>query len=267
MRIARAALHMWEEPCISGVNGSGTIFFSGCPLKCVFCQNSLISQDHFGTPVTPDELRTICQRLIHQGAHNINLVTPTHFCDLICEALLPKLPVPVVWNTSGYERVSVIHSIGDRVQIYLTDIKYMSSELGQKYACAPDYPDVVKKATLEMFRSVGPYEIDEYGIMKKGVIIRHLMLPGEMENTLDVIDWVSSTFSRGDVMFSLMTQYTPMEHTDFSRFPNLSRRITEDELERVMEYMYLSGLTDGYVQDIESSEKCYIPPFDLSGIK
>ena len=262
IKIARAAPHFWEEPCISGTKGSGTVFFSGCNMKCVFCQNYEISSGGKGKVVTPDRLAEIYYELIEQGVHNINLVTPTHFSKQIIKTLEKHLPVPVVYNSGGYDSVETLRMFEGKVQIYLPDLKYMSSALAEKYSKAKDYPEVAKKAIREMFRQTGEFILDDDGIMQKGVVIRHLMLPGQLENTLDVIDWVSDEF--GDkVIFSLMSQFTPNENCTL---PELQQTITQEEYNKAVDYMYLCGIENAYVQDFSSAKKEYTPPFDFSGV-
>ena len=262
LKIARAAPHFWEEPCISGYGGSGTVFFSGCNLKCVFCQNHEISSGCYGKEITVSRLKEIYAELIDSGVHNINLVTPSHYTHKILESLSEPLPVPVVWNSGGYDSTESLRQLEGKVQIYLPDLKYLSEAPAKKYSLAPDYPDVAKKALLEMFRQVGAVEFDNDGIMEKGMLIRHLMLPGEIENTLDVIDFVSSTF--GDkVIFSLMSQFTPNPQC---KLPELSRTVSEEEYNKAVDYMYLCGMENAYVQDFSSAKTEYTPPFDLSGV-
>lgn len=262
IKIARAAPHFWEEPCISGTKGSGTVFFSGCNMKCVFCQNYEISSGGKGKVVAPDRLTEIYYELIEQGVHNINLVTPTHFSKQIIKTLEKPLPVPVVYNSGGYDSVEILRMFEGKVQIYLPDLKYMSSALAEKYSKAKDYPETAKKAIREMFRQTGEFILDDDGIMQKGVVIRHLMLPGQLENTLDVIDWVSDEF--GDkVIFSLMSQFTPNENCTL---PELQQIITQEEYNKAVDYMYLCGIENAYVQDFSSAKKEYTPPFDFSGV-
>ena len=262
--LARAGIHKWEEPCISGERGSGTVFFSGCSLKCVFCQNYKISTECFGKEVSVSRLREIYFKLIDQGVHNINLVNPTHFAHAVIESLQRPIPVPVVWNSGGYDKVETIRALEGKVQIYLPDMKYISSSLAEKYSAAPDYPEVAKKAIWEMFRQVGPYEMDECGILQKGVMIRHLVLPGEIENTMDVIDWVAETFKPGDVLFCLMSQFTPTENC--GAYPEINRPLTQIEHEMAVSYLSTSGIEDGFYQDLESASESFIPVFDLTGI-
>lgn len=261
--VARAALHQWEEPCISGKRGSGTVFFSGCPLGCVFCQNHTISHENFGKIITVPQLRGLFEQLIAQGAHNINLVSPTHFAHAVREALAQPLPVPVVWNTGGYERVETLRGLEGRVQIYLPDLKYMDRALAQRYSAAPDYPQTAQAAILEMFRQVGPVEFDEEGLLRRGVVIRHLMLPGALADTKAVMDWVADTFPSGQVLFSLMAQYTPQPRAEGL----LARKITGGEYRAACAYLENIGLTTGYFQERSSAEKFYTPPFDLTGVE
>lgn len=263
IRIARAALHFYEEPVLSECGGAGAVFFSGCNLKCVYCQNHDISFDNFGQEITPDRLREIYHELVFQGAQNIDLVTPSQYTLQILPTLDEKIGVPFVWNSSAYEDVNTLKLLDGKIQIYLPDFKYMSSSLSRKYSGAPDYPEIAKKAIKEMYSQVGDVKIDEDGCMKSGVIIRHLMLPGELENTLDVIDWVSSTFN-GGVLFSLMSQYTPNKYCCQGK---LSTRVTAEEYEKAVDYMYLCGIENGFVQELDSAQEKYTPDFDLTGIK
>ncbi len=260
--VARAALHFWEEPCISGRRGSGTVFFSGCPLGCVFCQNGRISRENFGKTVTVERLRKIFLELIGQGAHNINLVTPTHFAPAIRRALAEPLPVPVVWNSGGYERVETLRTLEGRVQIYLPDLKYADSALAAACCGAPDYFDVARAAIREMVRQTGPCVFDGEGLLRRGVVIRHLMLPGALENTRRVMDWVAGTFPPGTVLFSLMSQYTPQPGAEGM----LRRRVTGGEYRAALRYMENVGITAGYRQDSSSAREEYTPPFDLTGV-
>ena len=245
LRVARAAPHFWEEPPISGAFGSGTVFFSGCTLGCVFCQNRQISQEDFGAPVTRQQLRSIFLQLIDEGCHNINLVTPIHFLPDIVAALIPKLPVPVVMNCGGYESVQTLRALEGVVDVYLPDLKYLDGSLAARLSGAADYPQVAKAAILEMYRQTGPAQYDEDGQMTRGVLLRHLVLPGEVDNSLAVVDWVAQTFPKGAVPLSLMCQYTPMP----GMAPPLDRRVTEEEYAAVMSWMQLCGLQDGFWQD------------------
>ena len=261
--IARAALHFWEEPPISGTKGSGTVFFSGCNLKCVFCQNEDISAGCFGKEITIERLREIYFDLIKQGAHNINLVTGTHFINAIAKSLEEPLPVPVVYNCGGYESISSLKLLEGKVQIYLPDLKYADDDLAVRYSDAHDYFETVTAAIKEMYRQVGDYEFDENGIMTKGVIIRHLILPNNLENTKKVIDWVRESFDDGQVLFSLMSQFTPNKTC---KIPELSRRLTQDEYDEIENYLYNSGIEEGFFQELSSAKEEYIPPFNLEGV-
>ena len=258
--IARADLHFWEEPPISGTNGSGTVFFSGCNLQCIYCQNRKISRGKFGKEITVEELKGIYKELIEKGAHNINLVTGTHFIKAISESLQDPLPVPVVYNCGGYETIDALNKLQGKIDIYLPDLKYSDNSLAIKYSNAPDYFSVATSAIKEMYRQVGNYQIDENGIMKKGVIIRHLILPGHLENTKRIIDWVKATFNEGEVLFSLMSQFTP---TPDCKSDNLSRRLTQEEYGEIEEYLFNSGIEDGFMQEISSASEEYVPPFEI----
>jgi len=261
--VARASLHFWEEPCISGKNGSGTVFFSGCSLSCLYCQNYPISHGRVGKEVAVGRLRDIYRELCAQGAHNINLVNPTHFVPAVLESLDPPPPVPVVYNSGGYDRVDSLRALEGKIQIYLPDYKYALSEPAGLYSAAPDYPETARKAIEEMYRQVGDYMLDEDGLMRSGLLIRHLILPGNLENFFRVIDRIKSTFAGCRIRVSLMSQYTPCGGAAAS--PPLDRAVTRREALRVQEYLYASGLTDGYVQEPGASEE-YIPPFNLEGV-
>ena len=260
---ARAGVHYWEEPVISGSFGSGAVFFSGCTLKCAFCQNYDISQENFGKPMTSAELRAAFERLIDEGVQNINLVTPTHFLPDILPALEPKLPVPVVYNCGGYESVETLRQLEGKIDVYLPDFKYSDNALAKKLSSAPDYFETASAAFLEMYRQVGKpvLEDDE---MKRGVLVRHLVLPGCVDNSLGVLDWVAEHFRSGDILFSLMSQYVPMGRA--AEMPPFDRRITELEYDSVLSYMMLLGIEDGYTQDFSSAERGYTPSFDLTGL-
>ncbi|MBQ0037523.1 MAG: 4Fe-4S cluster-binding domain-containing protein [Clostridiales bacterium] len=261
LRVARAALHQWEEPVISGTNGSGTVFFSGCTLRCVYCQNHEISADGFGKPISPARLREIFDALIAQGAHNINLVTPTHFLPWILPALTPPLPVPVVYNCGGYERVETLKTLEGKVQIYLPDLKYADSDLARRLSAAPDYFDTATAAIREMVRQTGPYVIED-GLLVQGTVIRHLVLPGQLENTKQCIDWVARTFRPGEVLFSLMAQYTPQPGAQGA----LARHVTRSEYRAAVAYMENCGIVDGFTQERTAAKEEYTPPFDLTGV-
>ena len=257
-RVAKAMLHFGEEPVISGTQGSGTVFFAGCNLHCIYCQNEKISHTEAGRIVTTEELRTIYSDLIAQGAHNINLVTPTHFVRAIRDSLLPKLSVPVVYNTSSYEDPLTLQCLEGLIDVYLADLKYLDPRLSHKLSGAKDYPQVALKAIQEMLRQTGPFHIDQHGLLTKGVLIRHLMLPGQEEDTFRVIDRVKECF--GDqVMFSLMAQYTP--HGDLSRFPLLQHPISEDQYQRCLSYLEENGPEYGFYQEREAATDEFLPDF------
>lgn len=262
---ARAGLHFWEEPCISGPGGSGAVFFCGCSLRCVFCQNRAISRGGCGKELTVKRLREIFDELVWQGADNINLVTPTHFTDLIAEALRQGKPsVPVIWNSGAYEEPETLKTLEGLVDVYLPDYKYADSALAARFSHAPDYPQKAWAAIREMVRQTGDYRLDEDGMLLSGVLIRHLVLPGHIENTLDVIDKVTGEFTDENVLFSLMSQYTPPEEP--LEFPELNRRLTQEEYDRAVDYLYLCGWENGYVQELSSAQSEYTPDFDGSGI-
>ena len=261
--LARAALHHWEEPPLSGTRGAGTVFFSGCSLGCIFCQNDSISQQNFGKEITVPRLREIFFELIEAGAHNIDLVNPTHYAHVVSEALTEPLPVPVVWNSGGYDRVETLRALEGKVQIYLPDYKYPDPAGAKQYAMAEDYPDVAREAIREMVRQTGPYQLDEEGILQKGVIIRHLILPGRLEQAKAVMDWVAETFPPHTVLFSLMSQYTPWGKAD--QYPELNRRLRKSEVRAAAAYMANLGL-DGFSQEESAAKAEYIPDFDLTGL-
>ena len=259
---AKAMLHRWEEPCLVGEKGAGTVFFSGCNLRCCFCQNGPISQGEVGKPITAQRLREIFRELIAQGAACLDLVTPTHFTPVILEALGEEpWPVPVVWNCGGYEKRSTLRLLEGKVQVYLPDLKYALPGPAKKYSAAEDYFEWASAAILEMFRQTGPYRM-ENGLLKRGVLIRHLILPGELENSRRVIDWVAETFQPGDVLFSLMSQYTPQP----GAVGNLARHVTKAEYRSAVAYMENCGITDGFTQERTSAKEEYTPDFDLRGV-
>lgn len=262
--LARAALHMWEEPPISGTRGSGTIFFSGCSLGCLFCQNEKISRRDFGKTVTLSRLREICEDLIAQGAHNLNFVNPTHYAHVLAALLEDwRPPVPVVFNTGGYDRMDTLRTLEGKVDVYLPDLKYLDGDTARRYSAAPDYPEIAQKAIREMVRQTGPCRFDDNGLLLKGTIIRHLILPGQVGQAKAVMDWVAREFAPGTVLFSLMSQYTPWG--DLSACPELDRRLRPGEMRAAREYMENLGL-DGFTQERTSAREEYTPPFDLTGI-
>ena len=263
IRIARAALHMFEEPPISGERGSGTVFFSGCSLRCVFCQNKAISRGgDGGRQVSPRELADVFFELRDMGAHNINLVTPTHFAEGVIEALelaRPTLGIPVVYNTSGYERVETLRRFEGLVDIYLPDFKYASGELARKYSAAPDYPETAKAAICEMYRQVGKYSYGEDGMLRRGVVVRHLVLPSARRDSIAVLDRLSSIAPKSDILLSLMSQYTPEFAAD-SPYSELRRKVTSFEYDSVLEYALSLGF-EGFMQGRASATAKYTPDF------
>ena len=256
--IARAALHRWEEPCISGTRGSGTVFFSGCTLRCIFCQNHAISREGLGVEVSEDYLRAAFERLIGEGAHNINLVTPTHFLPAILRALEQPLCVPVVMNTGGYERVETLRRLDGRMDVYLPDLKYADDELGRRLSGAPDYFTHASRALIEMARQVGAPQYDAEGMMTRGMIVRHLVLPGHLGNTFRALRFIKNELP-ADTPVSLMAQYTPCVETPYRA---LNRRLSRLEYDTVVNEMIRLGLSDGYVQELESADAEFIPPFE-----
>ncbi len=261
IKIARCALHFWEEPCISGENGSGTVFFSHCTLKCVFCQNYDISTQNKGYEITAPELADCFLDLQSQGAENINLVTPTHYVPQIIEALsLAKprgLTLPILYNTSGYERVETLRMLDGLIDIYMPDMKYFSDKYAVKYSNAPDYFNIASKALAEMFRQTSKPVIKD-GIMQKGVIVRHLMLPGLLFDTKHVIDYLYKTYG-DDIYISLMSQYTPLEHV--KKYPELDRKLNMEQYEAMVDYCAGLGITNAFIQDGEAAAESFIPPF------
>lgn len=260
--VARAALHPWEEPPISGMAGSGTVFFSGCALGCVFCQNERISHENFGKTVSSARLREIFLDLAHWGAHNINLVTPTHFSHVIRGALEEPLPVPVVWNSGGYDAVDTLRTLEGRVQVYLPDLKYLDGALAASCSAAPDYPEVAKAAIREMVRQTGPYVL-ENGLLTHGVLVRHLILPGQVAAAKAVMDWLAAEFPPHTVMLSLMSQYTPFGRA--KAMPGLNRTLRPSEI-RAAESYFAALELDGFTQELLSATEGFIPPFDLTGV-
>lgn len=262
--VARAALHQWEEPCISGQHGSGTVFFSGCSLRCVYCQNQQISLGRYGALVTEENLLRMFDRLIEQGAHNLNLVNPTHYAPMLAKALKKYCsPVPVIYNSGGYERVEMLKALEGLVDIYLPDLKYVDSAVSLRYSGAADYFDHASKAILEMSRQVGKAAFDKNGVMKKGLIVRHLILPRNTAQSIKALTWIRENLPE-ETLVSLMCQYTPCG--ELENFPELQRRLTRREYEKVVDQMLELGLTGGYLQELSSAKEEYIPPFDLTGV-
>ena len=261
--IARAAPHYDEEPVISGTRGSGAIFFSGCALRCRFCQNWPISHGNFGQKVSVERLREIYFELIDQGVHNINLVNPTHFAQAILKSLADPLPVPVVWNSGGYEKVETLRRFEGKVQVYLPDLKYIQTDSARKYSAAGDYFDFAGPALKEMLRQTGPVELDGDGIIRRGTLVRHLILPGRADESMAILDWIAENLPGAWV--SLMAQYLPFGQVE--GLDELNRRLYPEEYEAVVDHLMDLGMEDGFVQELSSSDEKYIPSFDLTGVK
>lgn len=268
IRVARASLHMWEEPVISGNNGSGTVFFTGCNLKCIFCQNASLAANEVGKEVSTEELAEIFRKLQKEGAHNINLVTASHYVPQVAETIrIAKdrgLSIPVVYNTSSYEKVETLQLLDGLVDIYLPDLKYMDKSLAKAYSQAVDYPEAAKKAIEEMYRQVGGAVFDEEtGLMKKGLIVRHLIMPGAVGNAKSVIDYLYDTYGNR-IFISLMNQYTPMKK--FPEYPELNRKVTKREYEKVIQYALDKGVENAFIQEGDTAKESFIPAFDLTGV-
>ena len=261
-KIARAAPHFDEEPVISGERGSGAVFFSGCSLKCCFCQNFELSHSGYGKIVSVARLREIYFELIAQGVHNINLVNPTHFASAIYDSLEGGLPVPVVWNSGGYEKVETLRRFEGRVQVYLPDLKYMRAGSARKYSHAADYFDYAAPALREMLRQTGPVVIGPDGLIQSGVIIRHLILPGCTDESIEILDFIKNELPGAWV--SLMAQYLPFGEA--VGMDELGRRLTQEEYDRVADHLMEIGLDDGFIQELSSSDEKYIPKFDFTGV-
>ncbi len=263
VKVARAALHFWEEPCISGENGSGAVFFSGCPLHCVFCQNEEISHGKVGKEITTEELANIYLHLQKQGANNINLVTGTHYIPEIVESVNHAreqgLSIPIIYNTSGYETVESLKLLKGIVNAYLPDFKYWDEALASQYSHAKDYPDVVKSAIVEMVRQVGEPEFNEEGFIQSGVIVRQLLLPGHTRDSKAILKYLHETFENR-IYVSLMSQYTPMPHIA-EKYPELNRRVTKREYEAVVGYALDLGIENAFIQDRKVAKESFIPKF------
>ncbi|MBE6888025.1 MAG: radical SAM protein [Ruminococcaceae bacterium] len=267
LKVSRAALHFWEEPCISGENGSGTVFFSGCNMGCVYCQNQDISHQGFGREITVERLAEIFIELQNKKAHNINLVTPTHFVPQIVQATEKSrkngLSIPVVYNTSGYEKVENIERLKGTVDVFLPDFKYISSTTAQKYSFCADYPDAAKQAIAAMVKQTGPCVFDDDGIIRKGVIVRVLVLPGHTDEAKQIIEYLYSTYG-DDIFISIMSQYTPC--TNLEKYPEINRKLTWKEYDDVVDFAAELGVENGFVQEGESASESFIPPFNLEGV-
>lgn len=267
VKIARAALHFWEEPCISGTQGSGTVFFSGCPLQCCYCQNHGISAGNFGREISTRRLADIFLELQEQGAHNINLVTAGHYLPWVCEALdmaRPGLHIPVVYNTSGYETPEAVAALRGYVDIWLADVKYRSPELSAEYSNAPDYFEAARTAVKAMIAQAGPPVLDGQGLMRSGVILRHLALPGAAADTRAVLRFMAEELPPGSFLTSLMSQYTPFYKA--KEHKALGRRISTYEYRKAVDYAVELGLTEGFMQEKSSAKEEYTPAFNLEGV-
>lgn len=262
-KLARASLHYWEEPCISGKNGSGAIFFSGCNLGCVFCQNYEISHGCKGVEVSDDKLIDIMKRLVDEGANNINFVNPTHYSLQLLRVLEKyKPPVPIVYNTSGYDSVETLKMLDGAVDIYLPDFKYIRPEKALKYSKAEDYPQVAEEALAEMKRQVGEDVFDENGIMQRGMIIRHLVLPSNTNSSILALDYLAENF--GDTYISVMAQYVPCG--DLTEYKEINRPLTQREYDKVVNHIFDLGLQKIFVQELEAASDKFIPDFDFTGV-
>lgn len=268
LRLARAALHFYEEPVISGTKGSGAVFFCGCNLRCVYCQNREIALGTVGREISIERLCEIFFELKEQGANNINLVTPTHFIPAIREAIIQAksrgFNLPFVYNTSSYETVEALKTLDGLIDIYLPDFKYMDALLARNYSHAPDYPTIAKKAIAEMVRQTGPLSINpDTGLMEKGVIVRHMVLPNGTKNAKTVISYLYETY-RDSIYISIMNQYTPMK--EFDKFPELSRKVTAREYQRVIDYTVDLGVINAFIQEGETASESFIPVFNFKGV-
>lgn len=262
-KLARASLHYWEEPCISGKNGSGAIFFSGCNLGCVFCQNYEISHGCKGVEVSDDKLIDIMKRLVDEGANNINFVNPTHYSLQLLRVLEKyKPPVPIVYNTSGYDSVETLKMLDGAVDIYLPDFKYIRPDKALKYSKAEDYPQVAEEALAEMKRQVGEDVFDENGIMQRGMIIRHLVLPSNTNSSISALDYLAENF--GDTYISVMAQYVPCG--DLTEYKEINRPLTQREYDKVVNHIFDLGLQKIFVQELEAASDEFIPDFDFTGV-
>lgn len=261
LKIARAALHYYEEPCISGTNGSGAIFFTYCNLKCIFCQNYEISTKNIGKEISIEKLSDICLNLQNQGANNINLVTPTHYISLIKEALIKAknkgLTIPIIYNTSGYEKVSSLKLLEGLIDIYIPDLKYKSEILGKKYSNAPDYFNITTKAIKEMYRQVGKPKFSKEGIMQKGLIVRHLAIPENEKDSKEILTYLYNTY-KNNIYISLMNQYTPIRKTKYNE---LNRKLSKKEYYNLIDYAISLGIENCFVQEEGTQKKSFIPDF------
>lgn len=267
LAVARASLHMWEEPCISGSNGSGTVFFTGCALGCVYCQNYCLAQGEKGKNISIERLSEIFLELQQKKAHNVNLVTPDHFTPLIIQAIdkakSKGLTIPVLYNCSGYAKVTTLKLLEGYVDIYLPDIKYMDRVVSEKYSACPDYFEYASLAIEEMVRQTKETVFDEVGIMQRGVIVRHLMLPGAAEDSKNILKYLMDMYGN-KIYISIMNQYTPLAHV--AKYPELNRKITDEEYDRLVDYAIEIGVENGFVQEGGTASESFIPDFNYEGI-
>lgn len=266
-KVARAALHFWEEPCISQGGGSGTVFFSGCNLRCVYCQNRKIAEGVYGKEITIDRLAAIFLELQEKGANNINLVTPSHYVVQIIEALdiarNKGLNLPIVYNSSAYEKVDTLKQLEGYVDVYLPDFKYMDSSLSRKYSHAADYGNIAKEAIAEMVSQVGECVFDEEGRILKGVIVRHLVLPGFLEDSKQIISYLYNTYGNR-IFISILNQFTPMPY--LKNYPEINRKLTEREYDEVVDYAIEIGVENGFIQEGDTAKESFIPEFEGEGV-
>ena len=267
LRVARAALHMWEEPCISGDDGSGAIFFSGCNMQCVFCQNKDIATGEVGKDISINRLAEIMLELKDKNANNINLVTPSHYVNQIVDAIdiarKEGLSIPIVYNTSSYEKVETLKKLDGYVDVYLPDCKYYDDELAVKYSKAPGYYGIAIKAIEEMLNQTGKPVFDDNNMIQKGVIVRHMVLPGHTKDSCNVIKGLYEKFGNS-IYLSMMSQYTPLEHV--KEYAKINRRITTREYDKVLNYALDIGITNGFFQDMDVAKESFIPEFNLEGV-
>lgn len=272
LKVARAALHFWEETCISGTKGSGAVFFSGCAMHCVFCQNREIAQGVSGKEISPERLAEIFLELQEQGANNINLVTPgqyvPHIVWAVERARNQGMKLPIVYNTSSYEKVDTLKQLEGIVDVYLPDFKYWSSELAQKYSKAPDYPEVAKAAIAEMVRQQPKMKFvydkeQDVDLVKKGVIVRQLLLPGQLNDAKQIIKYLHDTYGE-NIYLSLMSQYTPLAHVE--KYPELNRKVDRRTYDKYVDYAIEIGVENGYIQEEDVAEESFIPAFDGEGV-
>lgn len=262
--ISNYSLHKWEEPCISGTNGSGTIFFAGCNLHCMYCQNYKISHDNIGKKISEKELVNIMYELIDSGAHNINLVNPTHYTHILKNVLSNnKFDVPIIYNSSGYDDIDSLKSLEGLIDIYLPDLKYSNLELGIKYSKCGNYFEIATKAIKEMYRQVGSNIYNSEGLIQKGLIVRHLILPNNTNNTIEILKWCKDNLSQ-DILISIMAQYIPMGKLE--EHQEINRKINKIEYNKVVKYMFDNNIDNGYIQDLTSAKQIYIPDFDNENI-